>query len=207
VLDSYIYTAAMEACEWPQALKLLEEMEVKGIATPAVAYSVTIKKCGNGGQWRRALDLIESMRRKTMPVNVYIYNAAIAAISKAAKQCAKSNDGNGEHWIQVVNLLAKMRRGGPEIQPNKVAYTAAISSCGRVGQVDHAMRLFRQMQEQGLAADVVAYNALFTALRIGKKSNAAFKLWDEMLGLLAKPTYSKTFVTRSMFPDVITVTE
>jgi pentatricopeptide repeat domain-containing protein 1 len=245
VLDSYFYTAAIEACDWSQALKLLDEMETYGIPPSEVAYSVTIKACGNGGQWQKALDLLESMRQKNMSINIYNYNAAISAISKAAKQGIKSNANDGHLWTEVMKLLSmmrsdgiepdgfsfsaaisccgsegrwqealqlieEMRSGGPNIQPNQVAYTAAISSCGRAGQIDAALGLFRQMQSRGHTADIVAYNALFSALRVANRSEAAFELWNEML---VQATYKKTaietIVPRSnrLRPDIITVTE
>lgn len=233
----------MEACEWHQALKLLQEMEGKGIGPSEVAYSITIKACGAEGQWRRALDLLEMMRSKKLSINLYVYNAAITAVSKAAKQLSKSGDSDGKMWMEVIALLhhmqqdgiepdgfsfssaisccgsegrwkealvliEAMQQGGPKTKPNKVCYTAAISSCGKAGQVDHALRLFREMKGQGLSADRVAYNALFSALRISKRAEAAFELWDEMLG---HASFSETALLKtaesSTSPDIITVTE
>ena len=98
-----------------------------------------------------------------------------------------------------------MQKGGERTQPNKVAYTAAITSCGRSGQVDHAIDLFRQMKNQGLQPDRVAYNALFSALRIGKRSKEAFNLWDEMMSYTKKGISVPSYLT--VTPDIITVTE
>jgi pentatricopeptide repeat protein len=217
---------------------------VRGIEASEVAYSVTIKSCGEGGQWRKALDLVEAMRSKKMPINLYVYNAAITAVSKAAKKRSKSGDSDGKLWTEVIALLEHMRqdgiepdgfsfssaisccgsegrweeslelidvmlKGGPRTRPNKVAYTAAISSCGRAGQVDHALRLFRQMKEQGLSADRFAYNALFSALRVAKKSQAAYDLWDEMNGHPSRLNGATRIAAAksSTSPDIITVTE
>jgi len=122
-LDSYLYTAVIEACTWQQSLELLAEMERKGIEPSEVTYSVAIKACGAGGQWQKALELLETMRRKKMPINLYVYNAAITAVSKAAKQQARmsSNRGGedksehgGELWIEVKTLLDSMRKDGIE---------------------------------------------------------------------------------------------
>jgi len=247
-LDSYLYTAVIEACHWQQSLELLAEMESKGIEPSEVTYSVAIKACGAGGQWQKALELLETMRRKKMPINLFVYNAAITAVSKAAKQRARGRDGDsdGQLWTEVMTLLDNMRKegidpdgfsfssaisccgsegrweealqlmdimenGGPRTRPNKVAYTAAISSCGRAGEVDHAMRLFRQMKENGMEADRVAYNACFSALRTAKKSEEAYELWDEMLGIgnsQQQQRTNKVATARSVTtPDIITLTE
>ena len=254
-LDSYLYTAVMEACSWQQALELLIEMKNNGIEPSEVTYSVAIKACGAAGQWQKALELLETMRKQNMPINLYVYNAAITAVSRAAKQSkygghdGSAQEGGSGLSAHVMSLLDTMRRDGIEpdgfsfasaisccgsegrweealqlidvmekrgTRPNKVAYTAAIASCGRAGHVDHAMRLFRQMKEQGLSADRVAYNALFTALRIAKKSEAAYELWQEMLGTkaaLATSHHRSNQIASarqsgtSLDPDIITVTE
>ena len=71
LLDSYFYTAAMEASDWSSAIKLLHEMEANGIPPTEVSYSVTIKACGKSGQWEKALDLLEVMRSKKMKINIF----------------------------------------------------------------------------------------------------------------------------------------
>jgi pentatricopeptide repeat domain-containing protein 1 len=47
---------------WKRALELLDEMQGNGIAPTEVTYSVAISACGNGGQWRKALGLLELVR-------------------------------------------------------------------------------------------------------------------------------------------------
>jgi pentatricopeptide repeat domain-containing protein 1 len=258
-LDTYCYTAAIEACSkgglWQKAIMLLHEMEENGIVPSEVTFNVVITACGNGGQWKKAMELLSVMRRRQIPVNLYVYNAAITALSKAAKkrtstttsiQALPDHEGQSLYqeamalldqmrkdgiepdgfsftstisccgyegrWQEALELIRAMREGGPRTQPNKLAYTAAMTSCGKWGQVDDAILLFRQMQQQGLKADRIAYNSLFTALRIAKRSNEAFELWDEMLGMnknVVLPT--KKFTTPNSFqsttPDIITVTE
>jgi len=122
-LDSYLYTAVIEACTWQQSLEFLAEMEQKGIEASEVTYSVTIKACGAGGQWQKALELLETMRRKQMPINLYVYNAAITAVSKAAKQRARMTSNRsgeeksgfgGDLWIEVKTLLDSMKKDGIE---------------------------------------------------------------------------------------------
>ena len=41
-------------------------------------------------------------------------------------------------------------------------------ACGRAGQATKALELFQNMSDDGLAADRVAYNALFSALRVSE---------------------------------------
>lgn len=41
-----------------------------------------------------------------------------------------------------------------------------LDACGRAGEAKHALELFQNMKDEGLSADRVAYNALFSALRV-----------------------------------------
>ena len=44
-------------------------------------------------------------------------------------------------------------------------------ACGRAGKVEQAIHLFQTMKDEGLSADRVAYNALFSALRVAGDAN------------------------------------
>lgn len=51
-----------------------------------------------------------------------------------------------------------------------------IGACGRAGESAKALSLFQSMKEDGLSADRVAYNTLFSALRVaGDADNVSGK--------------------------------
>jgi pentatricopeptide repeat protein len=39
-------------------------------------------------------------------------------------------------------------------------------ACGRAGESKHALQLFQSMKDEGISADQIAYNTLFSALRV-----------------------------------------
>lgn len=86
----------------------------------------------------------------------------------------------------------------------EIAYTAAISSCAKAGQFEHAVRLFREMKASGLAPDLVAYNTLFSAFRVAGEGNLAYELWNEMVSEEATTGRRADVVPT---PDTITVQE
>jgi pentatricopeptide repeat protein len=43
-----------------------------------------------------------------------------------------------------------------------------LGACGRAGKASKALELFDEMKSEGLVPDRVAYNALFSALRMAK---------------------------------------
>lgn len=217
------YTCAITACgnagEWERSLDLLTTMRSKGLSPNLYTYNGAITAISKSaksaardepmkerhsmdenGRWRRVMDLMKQMRADGLEPDGFSYSSAISCC------------GSEGRWEEALQLIDRMMQGGPATRPNKIAYTAAISSCGRNGQVDHALRLFAQMKEQGLSPDRVAYNTLFSALRVAKRSDGALELWDEMLGI--KPSRNpnrqvsgRAFATDdSATPDVITAT-
>jgi len=273
-VDSYCYTAVIDACskgkQWKKALQLFDEMEEKGIVPTQVTYSVTISALGNGLQWERALRLLNLMRDRGMSGNLYTYNAAITALAKSSKnrhsamltssissssspssldiQPKAIDDQEKEdeplwpkalnlleqmgqdgiepdgfcyssainccgaegRWQEACQLIEKMKRGGPRSRPNKIAYTAAISACGRAGQASKALELFQNMRDDGIPADRVAYNSLFSALRVSKDADKAYELWGEICGkrsLTTSITSSIATARDIASPDIITLTD
>ena len=208
VTYSVTITACGNAGEWEQALALLDLMREKNMRINLITYNSAITalskaakqtaKSGNSQNlWVKALGLLEQMKKDKLEPDGFSFCSAISCCGAEGR------------WEEALELMNLMQNGGPRTRPNKIAYTAAIASCGRSGQVDHALRLFRKMKEQGLSADRVAYNALFAALRVAKRSDAAVELWEEMLGA-KQSSITKIATARadtSTTPDIITVTD
>ena len=184
VIDTYCYTAAIEACSkakmWRKALELLNEMEEKGVAPSEITYSITITACGNSGQWSKALELLDTMRKKGLSVNLITYNSAITAMSKAAKQSSRGYDGDGELWTRVVELLSQMKADG--IEPDGFSYSAAISCCGAEGRWEEALELMEVMQKGGprTRPNKIAYTAAISSCGRAGKVEDAVRLFRQM---------------------------
>lgn len=174
--------------------------------------------------WIRALQLLDQMKADGINPDGFSFASAISCCGASGK------------WEQAVSLLDIMRKGGPRTQPNKVAYTAAISkflpghlifyfvvsahsnlsvddmtaACGNQGEHEQAMRLFRAMKEEGLSPDIVTYNAVFNSLKRSRQADTAYELWEEMCGGSAKSNNAAkatTTAARWTSPDIITLTD
>lgn len=206
------YSVAIKACgiggQWQTALELLETMRQKDMPINRYVYNAAITAVSKAAKTRRETEkddplwivvrrLLDQMREDDIEPDGFSYTSAISCF------------GSEGRWQEALALIEEMQQSGPQTRPNKIAYTAAISSCGRAGQVDHAMRLFQQMSEEGLSLDCVAYNALFSALRVAKRDRDAFNLWDEMLeNLNGQPSRINVIPSRKPpSPDIITLTE
>lgn len=172
----------MEASDWSNALKLLHEMERNGIPPTEVSYSVTIKACGKSGQWEKVLDLLEGMRAKKMKINIYVYNAAIGAIAKAAKQRMKNIENSAGILLstEVLSLLTKMRSDG--IEPDGFSYSSAISCYGSEGQWEEAIRTIQEMRNGGpsIQPNKVAYTAAISSCGRSGQVDIAVQLFEQM---------------------------
>lgn len=91
------------------------------------------------------------MREKGMQINLITYNAAITALSKAAKQSARpqrtSDVKETELWTQVMQLLDQMQAEG--IKPDGFSFSSAIACCGAEGRWREALELIELMQKGG----------------------------------------------------------
>merc|ERR1712118_57970 len=115
-----------------------------------------------GGQWERALSLLDEMRERGVSPDVISFNAAISACEK------------GGQWERALSLLDEMRESG--VSPNVISFNAAILSCAKASQPGVAMQLFDQLEASQLQVDQVTFNAILDALR--SKPAQARELWN-----------------------------
>jgi pentatricopeptide repeat domain-containing protein 1 len=149
--------------------------------------SVAISACGNGGQWKKALALLNLMRDKGLPVNKITYNAAITALSKASRNNAKRMTENKREridpaeteglWSRALILLKQMKDDG--IEPDGFCYSSAISCCGAEGRWEEALILMKVMKRGGpltrpnkiaYTAAISTYYNFFLVLKDGVKT-------------------------------------
>jgi len=184
------YSVAITACgnggQWQRAMELLNQMRTKGMSINVITYSSTISALAKaarrtlketiGGEGSaeelstKALDLLEQMKEDGVAPDAYSYSGAISACASAGR------------WKEALDLLARMKKGGPKTRPNRITYTATISACGRAGEWKQALLLFDEMKNYGLQADRISYNAVVSALRIGMQPDEAYEIWGEMCG-------------------------
>ena len=140
----------------------MDEMIEKGIPPNEFTYSVAITACGNGGQWPKALELLDKMRSMDMKINTITYNSAISALAKAARTESKQqrrfdyDENNASEnelntdpnalWRRVLSLIADMKH--ERVPLDKFTYSSAINACGAAGRWEEAVGLIREMKEE-----------------------------------------------------------
>merc|ERR1712238_100105 len=117
--------------------------------------------------WKRALMLLEQMKKENVSPDVYSYSSAISACGAC---------GRFQEALDLITIMRKRR----QTKPNKIAYTGAISACARSGEWAPALKLFNDMKSDDIECDTAVYNALLSALSSSDKADEMFNLWTEM---------------------------
>jgi pentatricopeptide repeat protein len=147
---------------WTRVVMLLQQMKEDGIQPDGFSFTSAISCCGAEGRWEEALGLMAVMKKggpRTRP-NKIAYTAAICKFFfwHFRNCCIAASYGTPYTFMELTST---------ETIPTK----QRIAACGRAGETDSAIELFRSMKSEGLSADGVAYNALFSALRIAGRAD------------------------------------
>ena len=103
-----------------------------------------------------------------MSINLITYNAAITALSKAARNNARKGGGRGRFeeendetdlWFKALEILKKMKEDG--IEPDGFCYSSAISCLGAQGRWKESLDLINAMERGGprTRPNKIAYTA------------------------------------------------
>lgn len=165
----------------------------KGITPNEFTYSVAITACGNGGQWSKALELLDQMRAMGVKINTITYNSAIQALAKAARTESKqqrrfdydkntaieseSNADSRALWCLALELLENMESEGVAL--DKFTYSSAINVCGAAGRWKEAVDLVKAMKKDG-NKDIKPNQVTYTSA-IGEHNNICHFLFHSNL--------------------------
>ena len=202
------YRAAIRSCggsRWRDALALLRELNEEDVWDSGCTAEV-MAACRRGGAWAVSLALLEELRDKGAPPDVYTTSNAIAACEparlwwralrllreqphpnvvcyNAAMRVCSSVGG----WRVALRLLDELERIAVDRgrhsrheRPNARSYTAAITACTRSGAWKTALATWDRMGARGVRADSPAWCAAVTACSEGADATRALRLIGAM---------------------------
>ncbi|CAE7556044.1 unnamed protein product [Symbiodinium natans] len=143
-------TKALELnTQWTEALTLLKMLTEEGLRPCAAAGVSACSACGQASLWQRSLCIPLSGAPAT-----------VAACSR------------GDAWCMALATAALEHRPAEVL---RVTLNTAISSVGKVGRWQKALRILCQLRFQHAVPDVISHNSVITALR---------HVWEDALAVL-----------------------
>ncbi|CAE8637123.1 unnamed protein product, partial [Polarella glacialis] len=142
-------------------------LQSPGAAEFLAHRNAQIARCARGGQWTLALHLFQELGRHSVLPDVVSWTSVISSCSRARQ------------WRTALRLFAELRLC-PELRPNVVLCSAAISAFGAGGLWASATSLLEELHasDMGERPDVAAYSAAISAC-------AKAARWEHTIGLLA----------------------
>jgi len=136
-------------------------MRERGVEPNAISFNAAISACASGGgQWEKAVQLIDEMRQNGLEPDVISFSAAISACEKG-----------GGQWEKAIQLLAEMQRNG--VAPDVISFSAAISACEKGGEWNKALELLGEMRQCGVEPNDISYNAVIESLEKMQRNEEA----------------------------------
>ncbi|CEM21771.1 unnamed protein product [Vitrella brassicaformis CCMP3155] len=164
-------------------------------------YMSLIRSCGRERNVAKALDVMEQLKRSSLPVDTTAYNCvldvcvtcedlqaaqSVFAEMKGCKMvdvisyntllkgyCNTSNLDGAEHVLREMVFEAKIR-------PNDVSFNSMINAAVTNGRLDTAWRLIEEMERHGVKVDHYTCSIMMKALR----TNTSRNVIDRTLELL-----------------------
>ena len=177
--DAVAYRLAISACarggQWMDGIRLLEEWRTTSGESPdVVAYTSAITGCEYAGEWKQAFQLLDKMRKDGVQPNHVTMAAVIGACAVASMNAVKNGEDASVPKEKALQLLQVMKKDESVVDPNIVVYNAAIRGCGEALDLNGALELLEELQQQGLEPTVVTYGSLMTACeRVGNLDGAS----------------------------------
>ncbi|GJP31125.1 hypothetical protein CLOM_g9556 [Closterium sp. NIES-68] len=186
-----------------RAQELFEEMPEHGVEWNVYSFTALINAYGRNGMYERSLDLLARMKREGVAANSITYNTVLHACAKGAMAwdglvdifAKMRQDGVQPDIVTFNTLLAACNARSlveqsamvfrsmvaSQVPPNALSYASLVDTHRRGGQLGGVRRLFQEMSgEEGVVADVSAYNMLIDAYAWGGEYQAAQEVFNEM---------------------------
>lgn len=194
--DSVSFNSAMEACAisgwWQEGATLLARMREAGVRPDICSYGAHLACLRAGGQWQRALQVLEEMRVGAAEVNggggvrpdLGCYAVVMSTLGEAGRWeqalellrfLEEQGAAGAAAWAGATGwdaerLVAEASGGGaaisssPAAGPNLVCYNAALTACARAREGPAALNLLEEMEARGIF-DTASFNCAMLACR------------------------------------------
>lgn len=184
--DAVAYRLVISACArgglWKRGIELLQELKETTGEVDVVAYTSAITGCEYAGEWNRSFLLLDKMRKDGVQPNEVTMAAVMGSCAVASMNAVKRGE---EEYAKLpkkkaLQLLNVMKKDESVVNPNIVVYNAAIRACAEALDLDGALELLEDLEQEGLEPTEVTYGSLMTACERVGNLDAASKVFKHL---------------------------
>ncbi|KAL9995986.1 putative tetratricopeptide-like helical domain superfamily, pentacotripeptide-repeat region of PRORP [Helianthus debilis subsp. tardiflorus] len=191
------------------ALNLFNSMDEIGCKKSLLVYNNLINAFSNANEVEKCHELLNEMKTNGFSPSQFTHNAIfgyyckIGDVNGAVNMLHELHTHGHQPWIKHYTLLVKKLSVNRKVAdassfltmmteegyfPDMIAYSAVIDGWLKIGEVDYALKMFRDISANGRCPDVVAYNTIINGLCKDKRMSEARDIYDEMLRKLLVPS-------------------
>lgn len=187
--------------------KLYREMIKHGVQPDIVVYGVLINAFADTGSVREAISYVDAMKRAGLPGNTVIYNSLIKLYTKvgylkeaqeAYKMLQQTDDGptiySSNCMIDLYSersmvkeaeeIFESLKRKG---EANEFTFAMMLCMYKKIGRIEEAICIARQMKEQGLVTDLLSFNNMIGLYAMDGRFKEAVSIFQEMMNAAIQP--------------------
>lgn len=157
-----------------------------GVRPNAVIYTSMIRGYAQAKKPHKALQLYKQMRQQGTEATAATFNSVLDIMVRQLADPA--------HLQEVVQDMHEAK-----VPPDVVTYSILIKASCNAGQVESAVKLFRQLRSHGLAFDEVAFNTLLLACSKAEQLEEAEEILGEMRAIGMAPTHVTVSILVKMY--------
>jgi pentatricopeptide repeat domain-containing protein 1 len=147
------------------ASKLFQEMKER-MQPDLISYSTIIKGCCRGGDLKKAMEVLNDMKRNHIKPDEVLFNSLLDG-------CAKNGSLEmAQHVYQEMRLLG--------IKPSNVTFSILIKAYGKARQVQKALEILEEMRVEGVAPGMIVYTCLLQTCIRSKQIHRALVVYEDM---------------------------
>ncbi|XP_076952675.1 putative pentatricopeptide repeat-containing protein At5g08310, mitochondrial [Bidens hawaiensis] len=184
------------------ALDLFNDMDQIGCKKSLLIYNNLISALSNANKVEKCHELLKEMKTNGVSPSHFTHNSIfghyckICDVSGAIDVLREMHTHGHQPWIKHYTLLVKNlsinRKAADACTfltimkeigyfPDMIAYSTVIDGWLKIGEIDYALKMFKDISANGHCPDVVAYNTIINGLCKDKRVSEARDIYDEML--------------------------
>ncbi|KAE8649732.1 pentatricopeptide repeat-containing protein At3g23020 [Cucumis sativus] len=187
--------------------KLYREMVKHGVQPDIIVYGVLINAFADAGSVKEAINYVNAMKRDGLSGNTVIYNSLIKLYTKvgylkeaheAYKMLEQTDDGPAIYSSNcMIDLYSErsMVKEAEEIfeslkkkgEANEFTFAMMLCMYKKIGRIQEAICVARQMKEQGLLSDLLSFNNMISLYAMDGRFKEAVSIFQEMMKAAVQP--------------------